>query len=86
MVVLGIFVNFENDCNFREKALDVESGEVRLGIENQPVGACGKWFANEEERLNAAVVIGPGMTQFGPAFIGVLRLEKYCYTRGGGAS
>ena len=86
MVVLRVFINFENDCNFREKALDVESREVRLGIENQPVSACGQWFANQEERLNAAVIIGPGMTQFGPAFIGVLRLEKYCHAPGWRAS
>lgn len=86
MIVLRIFINLEYDCNFREKAFDVESREVGLGIENEPVSAGRKWFANQEERLDATIVVGPGMTQFGPAFVSILRFQEYRYASGRGAA
>jgi hypothetical protein len=79
MIVLRIFIDLEYDCNFREKAFYVESREVGLGIENEPVSACGEWFANQEERLDATIIVGPGVTQLGPALVSILRLQKYCY-------
>ena len=61
VVVLRCVVDPENDRYLRIKTLDFKALVIGLRFKYQPVSAAGERFANEEKRLYAAVLVGPGM-------------------------
>ena len=80
VVVLRRVVNFEDDRYLRIEIIDVETREIWLGIEDQPVNTAGKRLFHEKERFDPAIFVGPGVAQFGPAFVGVLQFQADGYT------
>src|SRR6267142_6064069 len=80
MVVLGCVIDLEYDCHLREKAFDFYTGKIGLSIKHQAVGAAGNWFSYQKERLDASVIVSPGMTELGPAFVCVLRFQIGLHT------
>jgi hypothetical protein len=75
MVVLRRIVDLKYDCHLREKAFDCESGEVGFSIKHQPVSSAGKWFAYQKKGLDSSIIVRPGMAEFGPAFVCILRFQ-----------
>ena len=86
MIVLRRVVDLEYNRNLRIKVCHVESGKIGFRIEDQAVGAAGKWFFNQKERFDPPVFVGPGMTKFGPTFVGVLQVQVDRYAARGRAS
>ena len=86
MIVLRRVVNLEHHCDLRIKVSDIESGKIGFRIEDQPVDAAGQRFSNEKKGFDAAVFVGPGVTEFGPALVGVLQVETNSYATGGRAA
>ena len=86
MIVLRCIVDLEHYGNLRIEELDVEGREVGLRIEDQPVGAAGKWLFNQEEGFDPPVFIGPRMAELGPAFVRVLQVQVDSYAAGGRAT
>src|SRR5688572_22320229 len=72
VIVLCRVVYFENDGYLREKGIDIKVRKIWVSFEHQPVGAGLQWFTNQEERLDATILVGPCVAQFIPALIGVL--------------
>lgn len=86
MVMLRRVVDLEYDRNLRIKILNIESREIGFGIEDQAINAAGQWLFNQKERFDAAVFVGPRMTEFGPRFVRVLQVQADSYTARGRAS
>lgn len=75
MIVLRRVVDLKNNRNLRIEKLDVESREIGLGVEHQPVGTAREWFFNQKEGFNPPVFVSPRMTKFGPGFVRVLYVQ-----------
>ena len=86
MIVLRRVFDLEDNRNLRIKKLDIKSGEIGLGVEDQPVGAARKWLPNQKERLHSPVFVGPRMTEFGPTFVCVLQIQTDRHAAGGRAT
>ncbi len=86
MIVLRCVIDLEDNRNLRIKELDVESREIGLRIEDQPVGAAGQWLFNQKERFDPPIFVGPCMTEFGPAFVRVLQVQVDSNAAGGRAT
>jgi hypothetical protein len=65
----------KNDRNLRVEKLDVQFGEIVLGIENEPVRSAGEWFFNQKKWFDTPVFVGPSVTKFGPTLVGVLQVQ-----------
>ncbi len=62
------------------KTLAVKTREVSFSIENQPVGTAFNRFADKKKGLHTTVLVSPGVTQFGPTLIRILRGKRNCNT------
>ena len=80
MIVLRCVVDLEDNCNLRIEEFDVERREIRFCIEDEAVGAARQRLFNQKEGFYATVFVRPGMTEFGPAFVCVLRFEIDLHT------
>jgi len=86
MIVLRRVFDLKHNCNLRIKELDIKSGEIGLGVEDQPVCTTGKWLFNQKERLHSPVFVGPRVTKFGPTFVCVLEIQTDSHASGGRAT
>lgn len=86
MIMLRRIRDLKHDRNLRIKIIDVEFGEIVLGVEDEPVGSTRQWFFDKKEGFHPAIFVSPGMTQLGPGFIGVLDVQMDSNAPGGRAA
>ena len=73
--MLGVVNNVENDSNLWIERFDSETIEVSIDIEYESINTSGQRLMDQEERLDASILIGPGVAQLRPTFVGILRLQ-----------
>ena len=86
MIVLRCVVNLEDNRNLGIEKFDLERREIGFCIEDQSVDTARQRLFNQKEWFDATIFIGPGMTEFSPAFVCVLQVQADRYTAGGRAS
>lgn len=75
MIVLRIIRDLKHNTNLRVETIVVEPGEIRICIEHETVCSCRERLLKQKERLDASLIVSPGMGQRGPALVMVLALK-----------
>ena len=68
--------NMEDNADLRIERLDLEFGEVRFSVEDEPVSARLNGLLKQKERFDASVFIGPGVAELRPALIHILHFKR----------
>jgi hypothetical protein len=75
--VLRRVVNLENDDDLGIEGGLITRRKVWLHVEDHSADPFINCLGKEKERFYSTVIVGPCMTEFGPAFISVLSFQGY---------
>ena len=76
MIMLRWIFNMEDNADLRIERLDLEFGEVRFSVEDEPVSARLDGLLKQKEWFDAPVFIGPGVAELRPALIRILHFKR----------